>query len=76
MKSSSPGFRVVSSVLITAVILSFEIHSSVFSFCLTFFFSMKLGETVAYPRLDGVSLCGSVPIHSAYVQWLWWESWI
>ena len=25
---------------------------------------MKLGETVTYPHLEGVSLCGSVPIQS------------
>ena len=25
---------------------------------------MKLGETVSYPGLEGVSLCGNVPIQS------------
>ena len=36
---------------------SFETYSSFFSFCLTFSVSLKLGETVAYPGLEGVSLC-------------------
>ena len=37
---------------------------------------MTLGQTVTYPSLEGVSLCGSVPIQSVCVQWLWWEGWI
>ena len=36
----------------------------VLPYCLTFSLSMKLGETVTYPHLEGVSLCGSVPIQS------------
>ena len=24
---------------------------------------MKFGDTVTYPRLEGVSLCGSIPMH-------------
>ena len=39
--------------------LSFETYSPVFSFCLHFSISVKLHETVTYPSLEGVSLCGS-----------------
>ena len=35
------------------------------------FVSMKLGETVTYPVLEGMSLCGSIPLQSACAQWLW-----
>ena len=44
--------------------LSIEASSSVFSFCLSLSVSMKLGETVAYGDLEGVFLCGSIPIQS------------
>ena len=37
---------------------------------------MKLGETVTYPSLEGVSLCGSIPMQSACAPWLWVGSWI
>ena len=37
---------------------------------------MKLDETITYPSLEGMSLCGSVPVQSACAQWLWWKSWI
>lgn len=53
------------------VILSFELNSSVFLFCLNFSVSMKLCETVTYPSLEGVTFCGRDPIHPEYFQWLW-----
>ena len=37
---------------------------------------MKLGETVTYTGLEGVFLCGSIPLQSACARLLWWESWI
>ena len=40
-----------------SLILSTETNSSVFSFCLTFSVSMKLGGTVIYSGLEGLSLC-------------------
>ena len=60
------------------LILLFETYSSVFSFCLIFFLfvTMKLGETVTYLGLEGMSLCGNVPLQSVSAQWFWWESWI
>ena len=42
--------------------LSMETNSSIFSFCLTVSVSMILGETATYCCLEGVSLCGSIPI--------------
>ena len=45
-------------------ILSFELNSSVFSFCLIFSVSMKLSETVTYLKLEGMSLCRSIPVQS------------
>ena len=40
----------------------YETNLSVFSFCLSFSISMKIGETVIYPHLEVMSLNGSVPI--------------
>lgn len=54
-------------------ILSFELNSSVFSFCLIFSVSMKLSKTVTYLKLEGMSLCRSIPVQSC-AQCLWWES--
>ena len=56
------------------LVLSIKTNSSVSSFFLTSSVSMKLGETVTYCSLEGVSLCGSFPIQSACAQLLWWES--
>ena len=39
----------------------FGIYSSVFTFCLIFFISMKLGEIFTYPGLEGKSLYGNMP---------------
>ena len=47
---------------------------SVFSLCLNSSVSMKFGETVTYGGLEGASLSGSFPIHSACALWLWWET--
>ena len=38
--------------------------------------SVKLGETVKYGDLKGVSFCGCVLMQSVWAYWLWWESWI
>ena len=46
----------------------------VFSFSLSFFISMKLGEPVSYFDLEAVSFCGSNLIRSVCSQWLWWET--
>ena len=35
---------------------------------------MKLGETVTYPGLEGVSLCESIPLQFVCSQCLFWES--
>ena len=37
---------------------------------------MKLDETVTYGGLEGMPLCGSVPIQSACTLWLWRDCWI
>ena len=54
--------------------LSIKSSSSAFSFCLTFSAFMNLSETVTYSSLEGVFLCGSIPIQTACAQCLWWES--
>ena len=41
-------------------------HSSVFSFCLTFFASMKLRGTIICPGLEIISLFGSILMQSAH----------
>ena len=47
------------------VVLSLETHSSLSLFCLIPSVSMKLGKTIGYPSLEGISLGGSVPMHPA-----------
>ena len=42
--------------------LSIMSCSSAFSFYLPFSVSMNLGETVIYCGLEGVFLCGSIPV--------------
>lgn len=54
---------------------SFIWYSSTSSLCLTCSVSMKSGESVTYPGLEGMSLCGSIPTQSRCAQWLWWDSW-
>ena len=58
----SPGILFISvSLIVFSVVVSFlsiETNSSVFSVCLTFCISMKLGKTVTHPGLEGVSLFG------------------
>ena len=54
-------------------ILSFELNSSVFSFFLIFSVSMKLSKTVTCLKLEGMSLCRSIPVQSC-ARCLWWES--
>lgn len=43
-----------------------------FSFCLTFLYDFL--EMVTYCSLESVFLCGSIPIHTAWVQSLWWRA--
>lgn len=37
---------------------------------------MKLGDTVTYCSLEGVSLCEIIPMQYASARCLWWEIWI
>ena len=63
-----------SFAVVVVVVVLLETYSSVSLFCFIPSISMKLGKTIAYPSLEGISLCGSVPMQSASSQWLWWES--
>ena len=76
--SSDKWFISVSLVFqsFLVIVLSMESNSSVFSFFLTFYISIKSSETVTYCNLEGVSLFGSILIQSVCAQWLWWERWI
>ena len=65
--------KLVISVLLVVIsgvslVLSNETYSSVFSFSLTFFVSLKLGEAVTYYGLEGVFFCGSSLTQSACTQ--------
>lgn len=56
-----------------SLVLSSDTPTS--SLCLTCSVSMKSGESVTYPGLEGVSLCGSISTQPRCAQWLWWDSW-
>lgn len=63
-------------VCVMLLLLSFYLKHTPLCFFFNVSVDMKLGETVTYPSLEGVSLCGSIPMESTCAQRLWWGSWI